>query len=330
MRQALLNYIRCPICSKTNFDLTVTQEDELEVREGYVTCAACDHSFSIRNGIVDLMPNPSKTIQNEQQGWSELLGETSEDLVDTMLKLPHYDEDELWINVAINFDGIMQHVDLRGKRVLDIGAGRCWSTRHIMLRGAQEAVGLDILTQRFIGLETADIYLAHDDIYFERVIGDMNSLPFRPASFDIVFMTATLHHTSNPGCAMQEVAKVLEPGGIAILINEPVRSLRQTNSLENCVEIEHGINENIYSIQEYLDVTSSAGLKPKLYFPHTVEKQIKKNPTEIMRRFGRVGKYILQPLWQVEAGRRLLTGPLLRYLYLIASMPLSMVAHKPL
>lgn len=329
MRQALLDYIRCPVCSQITFTVTITEEDEREIREGILTCSACEHSFPIRKGIVDLMPNPSETVQNEQQGWSELLGETTEELIETMLKLPHYNEDELWINTAINFDGIMEHVDLAGKRVLDIGAGRCWSTRHMMLRGAQSAVGVDILTQRFIGLETADIFMDHDNIYFERVVGDMNDLPFRPDSFDVVFMTATLHHTSDPALAMQEVAKVLSPGGTAILINEPVRSLRESNILDNCVEIEHGINENVYTIREYLQAAKGADLVPKLHFPHNLQNQFDHNRAAVVQRYGKVGKYVLWPMWQLPGGRALISGPLMRGLYLLASMPLSMVARKP-
>jgi len=258
------------------------------------------------------------------------LGETSEELIDTMLQLPHYNEDPLWISVAKSFDDIMEKVDFNGKKVLDIGAGRCWSTRHMILAGASYAVGVDIITERFIGLETADIFLERDNIHFERLVGDMNNLPIRPATFDIAFMTATLHHTSDPNRAMQEVADTLVPGGIAVLINEPVGGMRQKNTLDGCVEIEHGINENIYSLREYLYAALKAGLKPQIYLSPVVKDEFNNNPNQIVNRFGRLGRYALLPMWRYSLGQRLIAGKLLPFLHLVANMPLTMIAQKPI
>lgn len=324
----MLQFIVCPICGGTDFLLETAIRNQREIREGSLACNSCQNSFPIHKGIVDLMPNPDQTIRDEQQGWRELLGETSEALVDTMLQLPHYGEDSMWTAVAENFDAILQEVDVRGKSVLDIGAGRCWSTRHLVNAGAAFAVGLDIITQRFIGLETADIYLEHDDIYFERMVGDMNNLPLRPNSFDIVFMTATLHHTSDPALAMRQVGKVLKPGGCAILINEPVRGIRQNNLLDGCVEIEHGINENVYSLREYFQAARSGHLNPTIVLPATIKKELAHNPNQTVHRFGRLGRYVLLPLWRREWGQNLISNHLLPLLYLTARMPLSMIAYK--
>ena len=329
MRKEILDHIRCPICGKMAFELETAVTNQREIREGTITCRGCNTAYPIANGIIDLMPAPDETIQSEQQGWSELLGETSEELIDTMLQLPHYGEDLLWINVAKSFDDIMKKVDFKGKKVLDIGAGRCWSTRHMVLAGASYAIGIDIITDRFIGLETADIFLEHDNIYFERIVGDMNNLPIRPATFDIAFMTATLHHTSDPNRAMKEVADALIPGGTAVLINEPVGGLRQKNTLDGCVEIEHGINENIYSLREYLNAARQAGLKPSIYLSPVVKDELSNNPNQILHRFGRLGRYGLLPLWRYKAGQRLVSGPLLPILHLAANMPLTMIAQKP-
>ena len=329
MREDLLDHISCPICKAVEFALETAVADTREVREGQIICCACKTTFPISKGIVDLMPNPDQTIQSEQQGWSELLGETSEELVNTMLQLPHYGEDNLWVSVAKSFDDIMDKVDFSGKKVLDVGAGRCWSTRHMVLAGASYAIGIDILTERFIGLETADIFLEHDGIYFERLIGDMNNLPIRPGTFDIAFMTATLHHTSDPKQAVKEMSIALKPGGMIILINEPVRGIRQKNVLDGCIEIEHGINENIYSLREYLQAARQAGLKPQIFLSPVVKDELNKNPNQIVHRFGRLGRYVLLPMWRYPLGQKLIAGPMLPFLHLIANMPLTMLAQKP-
>jgi SAM-dependent methyltransferase len=46
-----------------------------------------------------------------------------------------------------------------------------------------------------------------------RVIGDAHALPFRDASVDAVFLTSVLEHLTNPNQAIDEVHRVLRPGG---------------------------------------------------------------------------------------------------------------------
>lgn len=323
MRRDILTYIRCPICHSTDLDVATLERDEREIREGQLICLGCDHRHPIHKGIVNLLPNPTPVIQSEQQGWIELLGETHEGLVETMLELP-YLEDGVWITTYKNFDDIMSKVNLAGKRVLDIGAGRCWSTRRIVTAGASYAMGLDILLERFIGLETADIFLQHDGLYFERVLGNMNNLPIRPGAFDIVFMTGTLHHSSDLVRTMRQVAGSLVPGGMAIVINEPVRSLFQSKDLTGCLEVEHGINEHVYTILEYLWAVWRAGLRPKLFFPRSISQGLERDDACVAQEMGTLGHRVVSRLW-----RRAARGPLLPVMYLIANMPLAMIARKP-
>lgn len=327
MRNELLNYICCPVCRGSQFEVTGQVEDTREYREGYIRCQSCGRVYSFTRGILDLMPNPNQVIAAEQAGWVELLGETSDALIDTMLKLPYLD-DGPWITTYHNWDEIMGAFSVAGKAVLDIGAGRCWSTRRMMLAGARFALALDILRERFIGLETADIYFEHDGIYFERLIGDMNELPLQPGVFDVVFMTGTLHHSSDPGRAMQQVAKALATGGTAVIINEPVRSVFAPKSMAGCMEIEHGINENVYTIMEYMRATEQAGLRPQLFMPASLTHAFDHDPQRIAQELGPLGNQVIPRLWKHGLGRGLLRSPLLRHFYLIASMPLVMLAKK--
>jgi ubiquinone/menaquinone biosynthesis C-methylase UbiE len=53
--------------------------------------------------------------------------------------------------------------------------------------------------------------------------GDAESLPYPDASFDLVTGHAFLHHLPDPRAAVEEMARVLAPGGALFLAGEPTR-----------------------------------------------------------------------------------------------------------
>jgi len=329
MREDLIHFIRCPICKEQNFEVVSSLRDSREIREGHLICQQCESVYKIERGIVDLLPNPTETILKEEQGWVELLGETSDELIDTMLSLPYYDQDPMWINVGHNFDRGLADVNVAGKSILDLGAGRCWSSRRLLQRGAAHVIALDILTTRYIGLETADIFFEHDGLYFERLVGDMNDLPLQDGKFDVVFSTATIHHSSNLECTFKEIARVLAPGGVALIINEPVRRIGSRENLSESVEVQHGINEHTYTIADYLSAVRSAGLRSELLFPGSVASWIQEGNWTIVRdHMGSVGARIIPRVWKYT--RRLLQWqPLLWTIYAFSpAFPLVMIAQS--
>jgi SAM-dependent methyltransferase len=86
-----------------------------------------------------------------------------------------------------------------GARVLDAGAGECL---YRPLFAHAEYVGLDSAQ----GFEKLD---------FARLdcLGSLLRLPFRDGSFNAVLSINVLEHVTEPRAAMQEMARVLEPGG---------------------------------------------------------------------------------------------------------------------
>jgi SAM-dependent methyltransferase len=83
----------------------------------------------------------------------------------------------------------------RPKTVLDLGCGPRDQAAPFMHLG-MDYVGLDRPGT------AADIF------------GDAHFLPFREASFDLVFAYAVLEHLFNPHLAAQEIRRVLRPGGV--------------------------------------------------------------------------------------------------------------------
>lgn len=54
------------------------------------------------------------------------------------------------------------------------------------------------------------------------VAGDFHDLPFATGSFDIVFCASSVHHTFRPRRVLREMMRVLRPGGVLQLENEPI------------------------------------------------------------------------------------------------------------
>lgn len=75
-------------------------------------------------------------------------------------------------------------------------------------------VAVDVLREKYIGLETADLIFRFDEIYYERVLCDIEHLPFAPGSFDAVFSTASIHHPLDLRQAFEQVWRVLQPNGV--------------------------------------------------------------------------------------------------------------------
>ena len=269
MKKELIRLLRCPFCQKEELSFyessnTHVNTGEGEVREGYVKCLNCDRNYTIKDGIIDLLINSNSEIINEQKGWEEL----KEAIVNTdelMLSLPDGigEHKSAWKSQAENFKYMFEKMNLSGKeKILDLASGRCWSTRFFAHKGCY-AVGIDILLAKYVGLLTGDIYIQDEGVYFERVRGNMNELPFRDKVFDIVFITASLHHSSDIFVTLKEVHRVLKPMGSLILINEPVGGLRLKKL--DCAEIKVGINEHVYRLWNYLGNLRKLGFRYEIY-----------------------------------------------------------------
>jgi SAM-dependent methyltransferase len=84
-------------------------------------------------------------------------------------------------------------------RVLDAGAGR-GAYRELLQNYADSYVGMDIAPSK----ATA-------------AVGDVQCLPFAANSFDTVFCSQVLEHVPEPGLSLQELMRVLKPGGYLVL-----------------------------------------------------------------------------------------------------------------
>jgi len=91
-----------------------------------------------------------------------------------------------------------------GSRILDAGAGEA---RHAALFPHQNYIAVDLA----VGDPTWN-YRKLD------CIADLAALPFAPAKFDAVLNIVTLEHLPHPARALDEMARVLRPGGRILLV----------------------------------------------------------------------------------------------------------------
>ena len=99
----------------------------------------------------------------------------------------------------------------RGKRCLDAGCGGGRGSVFMAEAGAAELIGID-LSERNIEtcrMRAAQRRLAQCTFH----LGSLLEVPFPDESFDVVWCNGVLHHTDDPDKALQEVTRVLKPGG---------------------------------------------------------------------------------------------------------------------
>jgi len=102
-----------------------------------------------------------------------------------------------------------------GKRVLDLGCG-LGNDLSCFARGGAEVVGID-LSEKAVALSRENF--AHRGLEGTFHVMNGEALDFPDASFDLVYCHTVLHFTPHPERVVQEINRVLRPGGTAILMS---------------------------------------------------------------------------------------------------------------
>jgi ubiquinone/menaquinone biosynthesis C-methylase UbiE len=100
-------------------------------------------------------------------------------------------------------------------RLLDVGCGTGQASRRAATV-ARSVVGVDLSAEML--REAARLAGDVDDVTFVRA--DAEVLPFADASFTAVLCTNSLHHYPDPARGLEEMARVLEPGG-RVVVGDP-------------------------------------------------------------------------------------------------------------
>jgi 2-polyprenyl-3-methyl-5-hydroxy-6-metoxy-1,4-benzoquinol methylase len=122
-----------------------------------------------------------------------------------------------------------------GKRVLDVGCGVGNDLSRFARHGA-EVVGVDLAPR---SIEFARTNFRQRGLAGELDVMNGEQLGFSDDSFDVVFCHTVLHFTPEPRRMVQEIHRVLRPGGEAILMTVNRRSWLNLLQWVMQVEIDH-------------------------------------------------------------------------------------------
>lgn len=110
------------------------------------------------------------------------------------------------VRVLLKFFG-----NLTDKRVLDVGCGKGRFARVLQEQNpGAEIWGLDI-SEEMLRFVPAGIHT---------VAGSMTELPFATSAFDFVYATESLEHAVEIERAVQEMCRVLKPGGKLLIVDK--------------------------------------------------------------------------------------------------------------
>lgn len=105
-----------------------------------------------------------------------------------------------------------------GRRVLDGACGEGYGTAMLAGAGATEVVGVDLDESVIARLREA----AKPSTRFDAA--DLRKLPYGDDEFDIVVSFETIEHVPDPETVLDELARVLKPGGL-LLVSTPNRDV---------------------------------------------------------------------------------------------------------
>jgi ArsR family transcriptional regulator len=142
-------------------------------------------------------------------------------------------------------DTIRQHVDL------GTGTGRILE---VLGNRSQKGIGID-LSREMLAVARAHFERSPDLKRLSVRHGDVYNVPLPGQSADLVTLHLVLHYLSDPGAAIREAARLLEPGGRLIIVDFA------THDLEFLRE-QHAHRRLGFSDSEIMHWYEEAGLEP--------------------------------------------------------------------
>jgi len=155
-----------------------------------------------------------------------------------------------------------------GLDILDVGAGNCWLSYRLALRG-HRPVALDLLTNEWDGLGAARHYFTFLSEPFPRFQAEMDRLPFEDAQFDLIVFNASFHYSEDYEHTLKEALRCARKSGAVAIVDSPFYSREESGA--QMVEERRAAFEKLYGTrsdsvrsQEFLTPAILEGLGKQL------------------------------------------------------------------
>lgn len=148
-----------------------------------------------------------------------LYGESFRDVAQSQQHLEQMTRDSLCERRASEALEILERrlgFSLRGKKMLEIGAGMCLGLATARRRFGADAYGIEPGENEYSGSLEVGRELLREAGQPESCLrpGVGEAIPFPDESFDVVFSNNVLEHTADPSKVLAESIRVLRPGGV--------------------------------------------------------------------------------------------------------------------
>jgi len=160
------------------------------------------------------------------------------------------------------YSKLVEHIGWHGL-VLDAGCGNGCFTNEIIKQGGN-VVGVDL---------SHEMLQVAKDTGGEFVVGDLETLPFRDETFDIVLCSMVLHHFPLINRMSEEVARVLKKDGKLVIVDILATSFAKLSRNLGKLILKFHIkewktpNETLHTIEEYTAVFRQYGLASFIVTP---------------------------------------------------------------
>lgn len=128
-----------------------------------------------------------------------------------------------WHHMATSLLPEIERFHPQGCDVLDVGAGNCWLSYRMALRG-HRSVAIDLLDNDDDGLGSARHYWPCLSQPFLRFQAEMDRLPFAREQFDVVIFNASFHYSADYEQTLSEALHCLRRPGHVIIADSPFYS----------------------------------------------------------------------------------------------------------
>jgi SAM-dependent methyltransferase len=112
----------------------------------------------------------------------------------------------------------------RPLRIADLGAGNCWLSYRLALRG-HLPIAIDIQGDTLDGLGAGLHYQQH--AAFPRVSAEFDDLPLAACSLDVAIYNASIHYSCDYRRTLTEIRRCLRPAGSFLIVDSPVYQRRE-------------------------------------------------------------------------------------------------------